>query len=940
MRSCYALVFLLGVLSPVIARPAMAATGTTVSAHGVTVWASESRFTGDMSFVQKTQWQTLPAAGLPGPLGGDPVIATGTVLAAFDSEAGGAAFYTREGDRLRKRCLAMPDPAARPVGYELVAGDQKSGPGIAVYSGQKRLEYTVYLSRDGIVEFRPAQAKRLVVRDCATAYGMVPSFIGTDLLYDPRKCPADRVYIPSMNFYVGLVKGNDCVMVGVWPPGGQCVSLGLKGAGEERVIDSLAIDLDQRSLYLSWLAGANIWHCERLKETYLERDTVIGWQRPFDAKWIGRFFIKSEGINYPFYFRQGQSGLWGRFMRDQYSCPFWFDKEKTYVHFEKKFPPEGEALIYYLEPYTSVAPGGWITEWMVAEPYTAAGKTGPELFAVEFEPETSGKANWKLVTGKGVVTPWRGQLQGNEGDNQVSYMRAEIWSSKAQEARLEIGCEAGIKAWLNGKVVHANNALRGCSDGEDKAQAVSLKEGWNPLMVKVTQGGGGWEGSVHVRAADGSALAGLRFRADSHVTNDEAAGKPRVLASVPSPVGVMQKALGKEVADKLLDFQGIKYRPLVEHGRATCSMGDELRRIFEEGIDAPFVTAWQFAAHTEPWTNVKAFVEMTPEKRKAIEESAAKAPLIESPGGGGGNRANRVDFLSRFPEDKRTNIAGYVMRTVRAKKPMKVRICTGSDDALRIWVNGVKVTERLLYRGAEQESESVLADLREGDNTLLVEVSQGTEGWGLYLRLEHENGNSIELADTGEMTVGNDAGRPRGPKRGPQAEQYAGDLPKFVMQIHDRIFEYADLAKRIKQLLEREKKADPELASAVQRIEQTIAEIENQVRRAPAVSSEELQKWAEEMKKPCRKFDGKLIAACSDLANRCAGLAGNQDEITRDVSVLAIRLTEQAAELGQASKKRVRLAEQIITQSRQVMRCATWWEPTRIYLPKCDPGSP
>lgn len=625
-------------------------------------------------------------------------------------------------------------------------------------------------------------------------------------------------------------------------------------------------------------------------------------------------------------------------MRDQYACPFWFDHEKTYVHFEKKFPPEGEALIYYLEPHKSVEPGGWITEWMVAEPYTG-GTTGPELLAVEFEPEKSGKADWKLVTGKGVVTPWRGQLLGNEGDNQVSYMRTEVWSPKAQEARLEMGCDGMIKAWLNGKAVYSNNALRGCADSEHKAP-VSLKEGWNPLMVKVTQGGGGWEGSVNVRAADGSALAGLRFRADTHVTNDEAAGKPRVPASVPSPVGVMQKALGKELADKLLDFEGIRYRPLVEHGRAVCSMSDEMGRILDEGIDAPFVTAWQFAAHTEPWADIKTFVEMTPDKLKAIEASAAKAKLTESPGGGGGNRVNRVDFLGRFPEDKRTNIAGYVMRTVRAKKPMKVRICTGSDDALRIWVNGAKVTERLVYRGAEQDSESALADLREGDNTLLVEVSQGDQGWGLYLRLEQENGNSIELADNGEITIRDDVGRPRGLKRGQQAEQYVGDMAKFIIQIHDRIVEYDGLAKRIKQLLETEKKADPELAGAVQRMEQTIAEIEDQARRAPAFSSEEVQKLAEEARKRCRTFDGKTRAMCDDLGNKCRGIASTQDEITRDVSVLAIRLTEQAAELGQASKKRVKLAEQIISDARQVMRRATWWEPTRIYLPKCDPGSP
>jgi len=157
-------------------------------------------------------------------------------------------------------------------------------------------------------------------------YGIVPSFIGTDLVYDPRRY-ADNgyLYIPSLNLYTGLVKGSDCMMVGVWPLGDQVVKLGLEAAGGATIIDSFSLDTAKRSFYLSYLEHPNIWHAEVLKDTYLEKDTVISWRRPFDAKWIGRFFITSEGIDFPFYFLDKRVKMWGRWIRGWYYYPFWFD---------------------------------------------------------------------------------------------------------------------------------------------------------------------------------------------------------------------------------------------------------------------------------------------------------------------------------------------------------------------------------------------------------------------------------------------------------------------------------------------------------------------------------------------------------------------------------------------------------------------------------------
>ncbi len=98
------------------------------------------------------------------------------------------------------------------------------------------------------------------------------------------------------------------------------------------------------------------------------------------------------------------------------------------------------------------------------------------------------------------------------GNNRVAYLRARLYVPRRQKARLEIGSDDGVKAWLGGTVVHEQNTTRGLQPGQDRVN-VTLKKGWNVLMLKVTQGGGSWAACARVRGADGGVLEGLRISA-------------------------------------------------------------------------------------------------------------------------------------------------------------------------------------------------------------------------------------------------------------------------------------------------------------------------------------------------------------------------------------------------------------------------------------------
>ncbi len=159
----------------------------------------------------------------------------------------------------------------------------------------------------------------------------------------------------------------------------------------------------------------------------------------------------------------------------------------------------------------------YITDWQAAGPYSQENKNAMQLFDIVFAPEQSSApgVQWSpLPAGTDIGNPWLIELDRvMGGDNQVAYLRTRVWSAKKQNVSLLVGSNDAIKVWLNGEVVHSNNVMRTIVRDEDKAE-VTLREGWNTLLMKVTQSGGNWSACARFRAPDGSKLEGLKVRTE------------------------------------------------------------------------------------------------------------------------------------------------------------------------------------------------------------------------------------------------------------------------------------------------------------------------------------------------------------------------------------------------------------------------------------------
>ena len=158
--------------------------------------------------------------------------------------------------------------------------------------------------------------------------------------------------------------------------------------------------------------------------------------------------------------------------------------------------------------------GGNLLDWVAAGPYRVEGMEAHAIFDVAFPPEQPGfgDASWqRVVAGIGA---WDLDLKAavRDAEDVAAYLRTRLFSPAEQDVLLELGSDDAVKVWLNGTLVHGNNADRAIEPRQDVAR-VRLRAGWNDVFLKVTNHRGPWGIGCRVCRPDGGALAGLHVDA-------------------------------------------------------------------------------------------------------------------------------------------------------------------------------------------------------------------------------------------------------------------------------------------------------------------------------------------------------------------------------------------------------------------------------------------
>jgi len=92
------------------------------------------------------------------------------------------------------------------------------------------------------------------------------------------------------------------------------------------------------------------------------------------------------------------------------------------------------------------------------------------------------------------------------------------------------------------------------------------------------------------------------------------------------------------------------------------------------------------------------------------------------------------------------NVCAYAFTRIEVAEGTDAILKAGSDDGIKIWVNGEAVHENNVDRPMAIDEDQAPARLKAGRNDILVEATQGAGGWNFCLRLTTADGGVLAFA--------------------------------------------------------------------------------------------------------------------------------------------------------------------------------------------------
>ncbi len=77
----------------------------------------------------------------------------------------------------------------------------------------------------------------------------------------------------------------------------------------------------------------------------------------------------------------------------------------------------------------------------------------------------------------------------------------------------------------------------------------------------------------------------------------------------------------------------------------------------------------------------------------------------------------------------------YAARNFRINENRKLKVGIGSNDGVRMWLNGKLVLDHKVLRKAEPNQEILTLPFNKGDNMVLIKIDQDGGGWGFYFSI-------------------------------------------------------------------------------------------------------------------------------------------------------------------------------------------------------------
>ena len=122
-----------------------------------------------------------------------------------------------------------------------------------------------------------------------------------------------------------------------------------------------------------------------------------------------------------------------------------------------------------------------------------------------------------------------------------------------------------------------------------------------------------------------------------------------------------------------------------------------------------------------------------------------------TPGTLSSTRSDNINDLANnigFGRGNIDNHVAYGLISIESPREQQTQVLVGSDDAVKVWLNGELVHEEHVYRGADDYQSHSPVTLKQGRNLLLVAVYEHVGGWSGFFGFEEDTEYTVIPAGT------------------------------------------------------------------------------------------------------------------------------------------------------------------------------------------------
>lgn len=269
---------------------------------------------------------------------------------------------------------------------------------------------------------------------------------------------------------------------------------------------------------------------------------------------------------------------------------------------------------------------------------------------------------------------------GRRPTESVVYTHIYVYSPENRDSKILVGCDDGIKIWLNGENIFTKDRLGGWRADQFKID-INLKEGWNKLLFKISQDGGDFKFSSRITDTNYATYDDLEYQLNNPLTYNKSSEYIR---------SWLINGFHQDTSDNFYYYLDTNYLGLNE-GTINPNEGDEMGG-----------KIWTRYDSGNPYINLNEYY-------------------------------NNIDFG-----------ATYSYTSINSSYDQNCQLWVGYDDGIRIWLNGDEILSDNRYGPYENDMKKINVTLKEGHNSLIMKISEWMGDYGFSAKFSKPNGEIVE----------------------------------------------------------------------------------------------------------------------------------------------------------------------------------------------------